>query len=74
MAIVHDNDLAQLDLVGDGAVSRTLRPCGAPRVLIFSRPQSLEALKPEIVLNFLRSSKLAIHEVLFDPGESFPVP
>ena len=36
MAIVHDDDLAQLDLLGDGVVSRNLRPYGAPSVMIFS--------------------------------------
>ena len=75
MAIVHDDDLARLDLLGDDAVSRKLRPYDAPTVLMFSRrPQSLEALRPEIVLNCLRSSKLKIHEVVFNPSDSFTVP
>jgi hypothetical protein len=47
---------------------------GASTVLIFSRLQSLEALLPDVVLNRLRSSKLAIHEVVFGSGESLPVP
>ena len=72
MVIVHDDDLARLDLLGDGTVSRKKKPYDARTVLIFSRMQSLETLQPEIVLNCLRSSKLAIHEVVFDPGESFP--
>ena len=72
MAIVHDDDLARLDLLGDNEVSRSLGRM--VHRLIFSRPQSLKALQPEIVLNLLRRSELAIHEVMFDSGESFSVP
>ncbi|KAF8262518.1 hypothetical protein EI94DRAFT_1688024 [Lactarius quietus] len=44
MVIVHDDELAVLDLLGDGA--------------------SLEALQPDVVLSYLRSSKPVIHEVM----------
>jgi len=70
MVIVHDDDLALLDILGDDAVSRSLwHTVTTPTVLIFSRLQLLEALQPDVMLSCLRSSKLVIHEVVLSSGE-----
>ncbi|KAF8257344.1 hypothetical protein EI94DRAFT_1759074 [Lactarius quietus] len=51
MVIVHDDDLALLDVLGDGA--------------------SIETFQPDVVLSFLRGSKLiVIHEVELGPDLS----
>jgi hypothetical protein len=73
MVLIHDDDLARIDGLGDDSVSKDLY-C-APVKSIFSFLQSLEALEPDAVLRYLRSfaGKPFLHEVLLGAGELLPV-
>jgi hypothetical protein len=73
MALVHDDDLARLDVFGDDTVSRSLDRCTAPVLLIFAYLQSLDFLPPGEVAIRLRRSKPEVCEVLFhsDPGSYY---
>jgi hypothetical protein len=69
MVLVHDDDLAQLDVINSagGAVSKSLY-C-APMVLICSCVQPLESLPLDALLSRLRSAKPKIHGIPLDTGE-----
>ena len=73
MALVHDDDLAQIDGLGDDIVSGDLYRI--PVMSIFSCLQSLETLEPDAILRHLQSSagKPKVHDVPFGVGESLPV-
>ena len=76
MALVHDDDLARIDGLGDDTVSGDLY-C-IPVISIFSclqlGLQSLEALEPNAILRLLRSSagKPKVHDVPLGAGELLP--
>ena len=72
MALVHDDDLARIDGLGDDTVSGDLY-C----TLVISKVsclQSLKALEPDAILRHLRSSagKPKIHDVPLGAGELLP--
>ena len=70
MALIHDYDLARINVHGDNTVSDYLY-C-TPVISIFSCLQSLEALEPDAILLHLRSSagKPKVHDVPLGAGES----
>ena len=72
MALVHDDDLARIDGLGDDTVSGDLY-C-TPLISIFFCLQSLEAFESDTILRHLRSSagKPKVHDVLLRPGEFLP--
>ena len=72
MALVHDDDLAQIDGLGDDTVSGDL--FFTPVISIFSFLQSLETLEPDAILRHLRSSatKPKVRDVPLGAGELLP--
>ena len=59
MVLAHDDDLVTIDGLGHDAVSGLLSSS-----YIVSCCQSLEALEPDAMMDFLRRSNIEIHKVL----------